>query len=300
MFRFITERIGVKVALIVNLCLLVVIGGGGYFIIGQQTKNLEELMLDRAKMMSMLGAKTLGTVLDESIDNGVLTVGDAMDREYVKIPGIEPAKYHTKYDAYLDKAILSFIDEYIKDESVKYAVPADINGYVPTHNSIYQKPITGDPQKDLTGNRTKRVFNDPVGIAAAKNNVPGFRQVYKRDTGETMWDVSSPIFVKGQQWGGFRIGMSIVKITEYQTALIKSLVTVMAVILVLSIILIFVVVNRALKKLGVLTEIASKLADGEVDQNIMVQSNDEIGRLAGVLERLRISLKSAIERLSKR
>lgn len=300
MFRFITERIGVKVALIVNICLLIVIGGGGYFIIGQQSGNLEELMLDRARMMSMLGAKTVGTILEEAIDNGVMTVGDAMDREYVKIPGIEPAKYHTKYDAYLDKALLVFIDEYIKDESVKYAVAADINGYVPTHNSIYQKPITGDAEKDLTGNRTKRVFNDPVGIAAAKNAEVGFRQVYKRDTGETMWDVSTPIFVKGQQWGGFRIGMSIIKITEYQNALIKSLVTVMIVILILSIILIFVVVNRSLKKLGVLTDIASKLADGEVDQVIEVKSNDEIGKLAGVLERLRISLKSAIERLSKR
>jgi methyl-accepting chemotaxis protein len=31
-------------------------------------------------------------------------------------------------------------------------------------------------------------------------------QTYKRDTGEIIHDLSVPIYVGGQQWGGFRIG----------------------------------------------------------------------------------------------
>ena len=44
----------------------------------------------------------------------------------------------------------------------------------------------------------------------------------------------------------------------------------------------------------------AELADGKVDQKIVSKSNDEIGQLADVLERLRISLKAAMDRLSRK
>jgi len=31
-------------------------------------------------------------------------------------------------------------------------------------------------------------------------------QVYNRDTGERIWDISSPIYIQGRHWGAFRIG----------------------------------------------------------------------------------------------
>jgi len=300
MFKFIKEKISVKVALFVNLVLLIVIAGGSIYIIESQSSKLEAQLQDRAKLLSMIGARSVAMILEEAIDNGVMTVTDAFDQNYVRIPGIEPPKYHTKYDYYLDKSLLALQDKFMEDTSVRFAVSVDTKGYLPTHNSLYQKPLTGDPDKDLVGNRTKRVFNDPVGIKAAQNTEDGFIQVYKRDTGETMWDVSSPIFVKGKHWGGFRIGYSIEKTVEAKNALRTSLSIVMLIILVISILLVFFVVNRALKPLGYLTEVAGKLADGEVDQDIQVKTQDEIGKLANVLERLRLSLKSAMDRLRKK
>lgn len=300
MFKFITDRIGVKVALIVNIVLLVVIAGGSFYIIENQSGRLETQLQDRAKLLSIIGARSVSTLLEEAIDNGVMTVNDAFDQEYVQIPGLDPPKYHTKYDYYCDKALLALQDKFMEDKSIRYAVTVDTKGYLPTHNSVYQKPLTGDPAKDLLGNRTKRVFNDPVGIAAAQNKEDGFIQVYKRDTGETMWDVSSPIHVKGRHWGGFRIGYSIEKTVEAKNDLRQSLFIVMLILLVISILLVFVVVNRALKPLDYLTQIAGKLADGEVEQSIQVKTTDEIGKLANVLERLRLSLKAAMERLRKK
>lgn len=35
---------------------------------------------------------------------------------------------------------------------------------------------------------------------------PFLLQAYRRDTGEIVHDISSPIYVKGRHWGGFRIG----------------------------------------------------------------------------------------------
>ena len=200
------KKISVKVAVYVNVLLLIVMLVGAWFIINQQSQHLEQQLFERGKSEAILGARFTGRILEEAIDNGVFSVKDAFDTEYEEIPGFEPAKYRTRYDFYLDKALLAIEDEFLKDESVVFAVAVDVNGYLPTHNTLYQQPITGDIEKDKNGNRTKRIFNDPVGLGAAQNLEEGFLQVYARDTGETMWDISAPIMVKGKHWGGFRIG----------------------------------------------------------------------------------------------
>ena len=293
------KKVGVKVAVMANLVLLVVMAAGTWYIVDQQGQSLETQLLERGRIEALVGAKLIGKVMDEAIDNGVFSVKDAFDANYVPIPGFDPEKYHTRYDAYLDKAILAMEDEFLQDDSVVFAVAVDVNGYLPTHNTRYQQPITGDQQKDLVGNRTKRIFNDPVGIRAAQNLEPLLRQVYSRDTGETMWDISSPIMVKGKHWGGFRIGFSLKKTLEAKSDLTVTLSAIMFGILMLSTILVFIIVNGALAPLGRLTRIAGELADGRVDEKIEKPSDDEIGQLADVLERLRVSLKAAMDRITR-
>lgn len=293
-------KVAYKVAILVNLVLAIVVAGGSYFLINQQSDSLEVLLLERGNIESMVGAKQVGKLIEEAIDNGVFSIREAFDTEYVSIPGFDPPKYHTKYDFYLDKAILSIEDEFLKDDSVVYAVAVDTNGYLPTHNTRYQQPITGDSQKDLVGNRTKRIFNDPVGLKAAENTREAYQQIYNRDTGEVMWDISTPIHVKGKHWGGFRIGFSLDKTRMAQAKLKVNLLVTMAAILVISICSVFLVVNQSLRPLVSFTQIASDLADGKVDKHIEASSNDEIGRLAEVLERLRMSLKIAMDRLGRR
>jgi methyl-accepting chemotaxis protein len=300
MIKFISERIAVKVTLYVNLVLLVVLAAGAAYIILQQSAVLEAQLLERGKVESVVGAKMTGGLLEEAIDNGVFSVKDAFDTEYETIIGFNPPKFHTKYDSYLDKALLGVEDEFLKDESVIYAVAVDTNGYLPTHNTRFNAPPTGDVERDLALNRTKRIFSDPVGITAAKNKTPGFQQVYRRDTGETMWDISTPIFVKGKHWGGFRIGFSLDKIRAEKNRMMLSLIFIMAAILLISFVLVFVAVQRSLRPIRELTKMSALLADGDINQKIKVKTHDEIGKLADVLERLRFSLKAAMERLSRK
>ncbi len=294
------NKISVKVAIMVNLILFFVVAAGAYYIADQQSRSLESQLSERGKIESIIGAKQIGRIIEEAIDNGVFSVNDTFDTDYVMIPGFEPPKYHTKYDSYLDKAILSLQDEFLKDDSVVFAVTVDINGYLPTHNTRYQQPITGDQQKDLTGNRTKRIFNDEIGLAAARNTKLAFQQIYNRDTGEKMWDISSPIYVKGKHWGGFRIGFSLNKTEQAKAALQSKLFGIMGVILIISLVMVFFVVNSTLKPLTELTEKASELADGKVEEKIEIKGNDEIAKMADVLERLRVSLKAAMDRLKKK
>ncbi|MFZ1984048.1 MAG: HAMP domain-containing protein [Desulfatitalea sp.] len=300
MIKFISERIAVKVTLYVNLVLFVVLAAGAAYIIHQQSAALESQLLERGKIESIVGAKMTATILEEAIDNGVFSVKEAFDTEYETIPGFNPPKFHTKYDSYLDKSLLGIEDEFLKDESVVFAVAVDTNGYLPTHNTRYSAPPTGDTERDLTLNRTKRIFSDPVGITAAKNTTPGFLQIYRRDTGETMWDISTPIHVKGKHWGGFRIGYSLNKIIAAKNRTMFSLIFIMAIILIVSFLAVFVAVQKSLLPITDLTKMSALLADGDINQKIKVKTHDEIGKLADVLERLRFSLKAAMEKLSRK
>jgi len=298
MFKFITEKIGVKVSLIVNFVILAVMCLGTYFIITQQEKSLENELLNKGKIQSIVGAKMIGLIIEEAVDNGVFSIKDAFDTEYEVIGNFDPPKYHTKYDFYLDKAILGLQDEFLLDKSIVFAVAVDRNGYLPTHNTRFQQPITGNSEQDKIGNRTKRVFNDPVGLKAARNPEKGLLQIYHRDTGEVMWDVSSPIFVKGKHWGGFRVAISLDAINTAKKKLLTTLVTIMAGILCLSLILTFISINNALSPLKKLTQTAMNLASGKsLQKEIKVTRKDEIGKLQDTLERLRLSMVIASRRI---
>ena len=297
---FIKGSISTKVAIVVNFFLLVVMALGSYFLVVQQRQNLEEELLNKGRMQSIVGAKMVGKILEEAVDNGVFSVTDAFDTDYQQIGNFDPPKFHTKYDFYTDKAVLGIIDEFLRDESIVFAVPVDINGYLPTHNTRYQQPITGDVDKDRVGNRTKRVFNDPVGLKAARNEEPGFLQIYHRDTGKVMWDVSAPIYVKGKHWGGFRIGLSLDVIERAKNDLMKNLLIVMGCILLASALVTHVAVNFALAPLKRLTGTAQDLANAKnLEKEIPVTRQDEIGRLEEVLERLRLSMLVVLKKVKR-
>jgi HAMP domain-containing protein len=300
MINFIKARISLKIALFVNLILFIVFLGASFFLIYLQNSHLEEQLRVKGSSQSMVGAKLIGQILEEAIDNGVFTITDAIDTNYQPIPNFDPPKYHTKYDSYLDKAILGVQDEFLLDESLTYAVATDVNGYVPTHNSRYQKPITGDKQKDKTGNRTKRIYDDPIGLNAAKNEKKGFQQIYYRDTGEVLWDFSSPVYVKGKHWGGFRVGITLVSIGKAKRVLAVSLILIMGVILIISLISVQVYVNWSLIPLKTLTRMSAALANGDINHTMTLDRTDEIGKLAEVLERLRRSIQIAMSRIAKK
>ena len=295
------SRLSVKISLTLTVLLLVLTTGAAAIITLKQTQQMEELTLEKARMAATLGARQYGDTFDNAVDSGLLTVNDVFDRSYVEIKGWawgEKPKFHTRFDALTDRAVLVFQDKYLENEDFIFAVGVDVNGYLPTHNSKFQKPLTGIPEKDLAGNRTKRIFNDPVGLAAAKNTEPSLLQVYSRDTGEVMWDVSSPVLVKGKHWGGFRVGVSMERISAQKKALIITLAAIFAAFAVITILTMYLVVERAMRPVVELTAAAESISMGDgLDTAIKPRSTDEIGQLTKAVERLRVSMKAAMSRL---
>lgn len=311
-----SQKLSVKIAGILIIVMVVIMTIFTAYLVKSRSKNMEEELLSKGRIEALTGAKMMERLLEEQISSGRFTVDDIFDTNYVPIPGTDPQKYHTKYDTHLDKIILEIEDEFLKDNQVVFAVLVDKNGYLPTHNSKYSKPLTGDKEADKVGNRTKRLFNDPVGLAAAKNQTELLKQVYARDTGEKMWDISAPVMVQGKHWGGFRIGFSMEKTEKKIAELTSQIIAGMLVMLIVASITIYFVVRKSTQPLLRLTEVARRIADGNLDEEVPIESNDEIGKLAEAFnkmttvivknlkieieksDRLMMSIKDAIVHLS--
>jgi len=295
------KRLGAKVSLKLAILAFALTAVAATIITWQQTRQMEELTLEKARVAAAIGARQYGDMFDAAIDASLVTVTDVFDRNYTPIKGHDwgdRPKFHTRYDALTDRAVTVFQDKFLEHEDFVFAVGVDENGYLPTHNTIFQKPLTGDPAKDLAGNRTKRIFADPVGIAAAKNLEPSKLQVYNRDTGETMWDVSSPIYVKGKHWGGFRVALSMERVAARQRQLLLTLLAIFGGFAVVTIGAMFLVVQQAMKPVLALSDVAEQISMGEaLDTPIKSDSVDEIGHLTKTIDRLRVSMKAAMARL---
>ena len=156
-------------------------------------------------------ARALSLCLESALAQGILTKEDLWDRQYQPIAGTNPERFSTRYDKVFDRLLPPIQEAALEAHDwLIYMIAIDPNGYVPTHNQRFSQPLTGDPQKDLAGNRTKRIFTDRVGKTAGSHNRDHMILTYRRDTGEVLTDLSCPIMVHGQQWGGVRCAYSLI------------------------------------------------------------------------------------------
>ncbi len=168
-----------------------------------ETGTLVNIMCQQAQ----LAAAQVEQLFKQSITNNKISTHKLFDFNYQAIGNTSPAKYSTGFDRFTDQHLPSIQEPLLQQfKEMIYAGAVDVNGYFPTHNKCFSKPLTGNTEIDVVNNRTKRLFNDPTGIRCGKHTEKFLLQTYKRDTGEIMHDVSAPIFVQGKHWGGFRIG----------------------------------------------------------------------------------------------
>lgn len=152
-------------------------------------------------------ANRIGKAFESAIAAGTISRDDLFSDQYRPIANSQPQKYSSRFDAFTDRVLPPLQEAFLeKNPDASYAIATDLRGYVPTHNKRFCQPLTGDPEKDLVGNRTKRIFNDKTGARCGAHTEIVLVQTYKRDTGEVMHDLSVPIFVNGKHWGGFRVG----------------------------------------------------------------------------------------------
>ena len=145
--------------------------------------------------------------LAQALQRGEISQSDLFDEQYQPVAGTDPQKYNTRFTDWFKREIQPIEDRYVElSEQYVFVLLVDRNGYAAAHNSKFDQPLTGDPQRDLVGNRSRRLFNDPVGLASARNTSEVLLQVYARDTGEIMRELSRPVRVGARHWGAVRLG----------------------------------------------------------------------------------------------
>jgi methyl-accepting chemotaxis protein len=171
--------------------------------VGEQARQIHERMPTVVQEAAAKVARTL----EEAVDRGQIKLDDLFDQNYVPIPNTKPQKFRTKFDEACDRVLPPVQEPFLNSHpAIAYAIACDRRGYVPTHNSRFCQPLTGNEAKDIAGNRTKRIFGDNVGKRCGDHELPFLLQTYRRDTGEIMHDISAPVHIKGRHWGGVRIG----------------------------------------------------------------------------------------------
>lgn len=152
-------------------------------------------------------ARRCSEAMESWIANKEVTREKLLSFLYFPVAQTDPPKFTTDWDKLSDRDIRPIQEPVLaKSPTIVFAVLVDRNGYLPTHNDRYSLPLTGNLASDLVNNRTKRIFNDKTGLAAARSEAPWLIQGYQRDTGESMEDLSVPVMVGGVHWGAVRIG----------------------------------------------------------------------------------------------
>ncbi len=156
-------------------------------------------------------AEKIGTCFDRAMTDGRISREELFDSSYLPVADSNPRQFTAKFSEFCD-AVLPPIQEpaLTAAPGVVFCISTDLRGYVPTHNQKYCQPQRpGDVAWNTANCRTRRIFNDAVGLSAAYNTRPFLLQAYDRDMGDgrivVVKEVDVPIMVGDYQWGAVRL-----------------------------------------------------------------------------------------------
>jgi len=169
---------------------------------GRDQESQTASILDLARQCALQCANAI----QRWISSGEITERRLFSRLYSPVPYTDPPAFTTDYDKLAERDILPIEEAALgRSADIVFVVLVDINGYLPAHNVRYSQTPTGNMERDLLDNRTKRILCDKTGLQAARSTSPYLVQTYKRDSGETIIDLSVPVYVNGKHWGAIRI-----------------------------------------------------------------------------------------------
>ena len=167
---------------------------------------------DTRRVGYMMGKRDeLAAALEAAVDRREIALADLFDEDYRPVPESNPQRYTTRFVELFDRIVPEICEDVFDHHpDVVAFCPADRNGFIPTHNRKWgYPPRDNDPQFNMKYARSRRMFDDPVGLRAARNTDNLVVQAYRRNLGggeiQDLIEFAAPIYVKGRHWGGFRM-----------------------------------------------------------------------------------------------
>ncbi len=159
-------------------------------------------------------AMRIGSCFEQAIARGKITKRQLFDDNYQEVPNTQPTQYLTDFVHLTDWMLPRFQENALDfDPRVIFCAAVDRNGYLPTHNLKYSHAQIEDVEWNAANCRNRRIFNDKTGLSAGQSTKRFLLQTYRRDMGgghyTLMKDLSAPIWVDGDHWGGLRIGFEV-------------------------------------------------------------------------------------------
>ena len=156
----------------------------------------------------------VSSIFETGLRKGEISMEDLFTRTYTEIEGSDPQQVMAPFTTFTDRVLPEIQESALQlDPRIVFCAAVDHNGYLPTHNKKFSQPPGNDPAWNAAHCRNRRIFNDRVGLKAGGNLESFLLQVYRRDMGGgefvMMKDLSAPIFVDGQHWGGLRLAFSL-------------------------------------------------------------------------------------------
>ena len=287
------QKVGVRIATLVSAFITLMITVGLFFTI-YTMGNSKSLIHTRGEEASIIGAKSVGTVIENAINFNILSKTDFFDSQFVPLKNTEPQEYETKFDRYLNGALSPIMNEYLQSSDIVYARAVDLNGYVPVKTMIDEE--AQNPVIDTLG---KQILLDNRINKASLDDQKGLFQTYTNENNLTITEFSSPIYVRGVRWGTFFVGYKDYPAGNFPAFFTPQRIVAYVILLLIMTVFIFLVVTHYLKPIAQLAEMTSSAADGNINDEIYVTGNTDLGELGRTINRLRISMKVAIDRLAR-
>lgn len=213
----------------------------GQFRIGSRTDQMRSMISQMALESEV--------AVEQFLQSGTVTEQDLWDTDYREIKGAEirrlarlfdvsrapaagfdPAKYYTRYDEKIDTPLNAIMERAATGADLVFATILDLNGFCIAQPRKVTQDWTGIHEKDLMGNRVKRIITDPVSrkayrvalpshlqgkerivasdlthLTAEAGERPFLLQTYALDTGVVVLALAMPLYVRGRRWGTVRI-----------------------------------------------------------------------------------------------
>lgn len=156
-------------------------------------------------------AEKISQLFEAAVRDGHISLHALFSENYSPIANTDPQQHMTAFVNFTDQ-VLPEIQEPILlfSDKVVFCAAVDRNGFLPTHNMKFSKKPGKDPVWNNANCRNRRIFDDKTGLSAGRSRERFLLQTYRRDYGgghfSMMKDLSAPIWVNGQHWGGFRMG----------------------------------------------------------------------------------------------
>ena len=171
------------------------------------------------------------------------------------------------------------ISDALSFESVKYILIQD------GEKNILADTFNGDVPLEI-----KNILQE--------TNRKGVHDITLKDSGTRCCEIVQP--VQDGYLGYIRVGMKQDYIDKAVYDINKLIVYIVGGLTIFGIIVVLFLANRIISPLIYLTQKADEISQGKLDERIVVNTHDEIENLGAALERLRESVKIALDRLKNR